>query len=515
MTVISDLIEAGVSEFVLCGGARNAPLIEAAVAAAEANPEIRTWRQFDERSAGFFALGRTMAHGLPCAVIVTSGTAAAELLPAVIEAHYQARPLVLVTADRPEEYQGKGTPQGIDQHGIYSSYAEEVALDEWSGSRPLHLNVPLEEDAREDSEIHEVGAFSPVRASFAVAPLASFLIEDVYRGLVIMVGGLDLIEREDVFHFCQAVGAPVVADPASGLRELLGKRVLPDADALLRAKPPGKILRLGQVPVGRFWRDLESLQGIEVLSICRNGLPGLARESQIIKGDVGRVIRGLGEPPHVGDALDHLRLVNVRQAGLDELCTSYPMAEQSIIRTLSVIATTGNSVFLGNSLPVREWGDFGQKAVPMDEVRAMRGANGIDGQVSCWLGSSVDEEESWAILGDLTTLYDLQGMAMAEQVEGRRVLLVINNGGGRIFDRLPRLETMSGQAKEGLIQKQEMDLKGAADLWGWDFHKICSEDGFDLFDDLQGEKILVEICPDEPQTGRFLNGLKQLRSRRI
>ena len=144
LDVVNRCLRAGVLEFVVCGGARNAALIEA-LARAEAAGLLRIWRHFEERGAGFFALGRTMETGRPCAVVTTSGTAAAELLPAVIEAFYQARPLVAITADRPAEFRGTGAPQTIDQVGIFGTHAAQGELSEWNGKQPLHLNVEFEE----------------------------------------------------------------------------------------------------------------------------------------------------------------------------------------------------------------------------------------------------------------------------------------------------------------------------------------------------------------------------------
>lgn len=111
MEAVNGCLRAGVREFVLCGGARNAALIDV-LAVAEGEGKARLWRHFDERGAGFFALGRMMETGEPCGVVTTSGTAVAELVAPVVEAFYQARPLVALTADRPAECRGKGTPQG-------------------------------------------------------------------------------------------------------------------------------------------------------------------------------------------------------------------------------------------------------------------------------------------------------------------------------------------------------------------------------------------------------------------
>jgi 2-succinyl-5-enolpyruvyl-6-hydroxy-3-cyclohexene-1-carboxylate synthase len=193
MDVVKRCLRAGICEFVVCAGARNAALVEA-LARAEAAGLIRIWRHFEERSAGFFALGRTMETGLPCAVVTTSGTAAAELLPALIEAHYQARPLVALTADRPAACRGTGAPQAIVQPGIFGPYAFQGDPSDWDGKGPLHLNPELEEafePGAEDFSDERAGAFTPAKDRLDVAALARWLREDLYQGIVVMVGGLE------------------------------------------------------------------------------------------------------------------------------------------------------------------------------------------------------------------------------------------------------------------------------------------------------------------------------------
>lgn len=138
--ILRQLAGIGVEELVLCPGSRNSPL----VLAAESGGSFRLWTHFEERSAAFFAVGRMMRDAKPVAVITTSGTAAAELLPAAIEAYYNALPLILVTADRPENYRGTGSPQAIEQKGLFGVYAEE-SIQGWSRNKPLHLNIPFEE----------------------------------------------------------------------------------------------------------------------------------------------------------------------------------------------------------------------------------------------------------------------------------------------------------------------------------------------------------------------------------
>lgn len=503
--VVESSLKAGIAEFVVCAGARNAALLEA-LARAEKAGLARIWRHFEERSAGFFALGRTMETGNPCAVVTTSGTAVAELLSPVIEAFYQARPLVAITADRPEQFRGTGAPQTMDQVGIFGEHAWTGGLEGWDGKRPLHWNVELEEafiPGNEDFEGATVGEFVAAKDRIDVARLARWLREETYRGLVVLIGGLEPEEREEVYHFCRTLDAPVVAEATSGLREALQGLSIPDADRVLKLQPPGKILRLGEVPSGRFWRDLEDLPDVSVWSVCRNGLPGLARTSDVIRGSLARVLPALGDIEPVEDALDYLPLSSGRAAVIDELVEAYPDSEPGLVRTLSHYVSVGSALFLGNSLPIREWNVYSQRERPVQNVRANRGVNGIDGQVSTWMGWTADLTDAWAVVGDLTALYDMAAPFVIEQVNNQgRVLAIINNGGGQIFGRLPRLESMNPRAAECLLNPHAADLAGLAKLWGMNYLRISRTDDFDGFESTD-RMLLLEIVPDAGQTADF------------
>ncbi len=499
--VVKQCLEKGICEFVVCAGARNAALVEA-LARAEQAGLIRLWRHYEERSAGFFAMGRTRDTAHPCAVVTTSGTAVAELLPAMIEGHYQCRALVAITADRPEAFRHSGAPQAIDQVGLFGDYAS-TDLSSWDGRGPLHWNVELEEGLElgdEDFSDVEVGEFVAERIQIDVAKLARWLREDLYRGIVVMVGGLDPEEREAVFHFCADFKAPVIVDATSGMREALQGLGLVDAEKVLKQNPPGKILRLGDVPTGRYWRDLEGMDEVSVWSVSRSGLPGLARSSESIRGPVHRVIAALGDIDPAEDVLDHLVGNSGRAARVDELLESYPDSEPAMVRTLSNYACIGSGVYLGNSLPIREWNRFAQWARPVVNVAANRGANGIDGQLSTWLGMSADHEDAWAVVGDLTALYDVAAGFSLEQVETKgRVLVVINNHGGKIFERLPRLAAMSDRAVECMTNPHQADLSGIAKIWGMEYVKVERVDDFDQVE--SGERaLLLELVPSVGQT---------------
>jgi 2-succinyl-5-enolpyruvyl-6-hydroxy-3-cyclohexene-1-carboxylate synthase len=135
--LIDDVRAAGATEFCVCAGSRNSPLL--AVLGDE-----KLFSFVDERSAAFFALGRAKLHGNPVAVVTTSGTAVAEMLPAAIEAYYSGIPLILISADRPARFRGTGAPQSIEQLGLFGVYAE-TSLEGWTRRKPLHLNIEFDE----------------------------------------------------------------------------------------------------------------------------------------------------------------------------------------------------------------------------------------------------------------------------------------------------------------------------------------------------------------------------------
>lgn len=495
--VLVKAVEAGVGEFVVCGGARNAVLLEV-LAKMEAAGKVRVWSHFEERSAGFFALGRTMMAGKPCGVVVTSGTAVAELLPAVVEAFYQARPLVLITADRPAEARGSGAPQAVEQVGIFTDYAV-TDLDSWEGKVPLHLNVELEEEFEiggEDFAELAMGDFFVDYGKPNVAGLARWLREPTLRGLVVMIGALEPWEQEAVFHFCEDLAVPVVAEGTSGLREALQHLAVVDADVVLKENPPSKVLRLGGVPSGRFWRDLEELLKVDVFSVCRNGLRGLAREASVLGGTLDRILAALGDVEEQGDMQELLGGAEGRGGLLEEMLESNPDSEAGWMRTLSVYASIGSSVYLGNSLPIREWNACAQWERPVQLVRANRGANGIDGQISSWLGASADEEDAWGIFGDLTALYDLAGLKMLGQVKcAGRVMVVMNNRGGKIFTKVPRLQGISDAAKGWMAAETPVDFEAVAKAFGMDYMRVARVDEFDGVED-GGRAVLLEVVPE-------------------
>lgn len=512
-TLLAQCCLGGICEWVVCPGARNMALLQV-LAAAE---DLVKWTHFDERAAAFFALGRIQDMGLPVAVVTTSGTAAAELLPAVVEAYYQRRPLLLLTADRPAPYRGSGAPQAIEQTDLFGIYAPTIdletpetlpedILEDWDYCSPLHINVclPDPDPAWSPGPCDLYPAEPPEENEFrgSLADLAQALRFKARRGLVLMIGGLDPTEQTPALWLANELKAPVVADATSGIREELAQLALRDADALLKERPPAVLLRLGDVPVSRFWRDLEELPSTEVFSITRTGFSGLARPSSVITGDLDTILRALGDLDSIGD-VNGLRALNKRrQALMEELLITCPESEQALVRAFSCFAASGDCIYLGNSMPVRYWNNFAQTAVPTENVRANRGANGIDGQIATFLGASARCARSWGLVGDLTALYDSNALALLPQLDpGTRVLGVINNGGGGIFRALPGADNHPEAMRRLLVQPHSHSFKAIAEQWGMRYLRLCTAEDFDQLDAIEeGSHVLAELIPDTAQT---------------
>jgi 2-succinyl-5-enolpyruvyl-6-hydroxy-3-cyclohexene-1-carboxylate synthase len=502
---LAHLAGLGVRDYLVCAGARNAPLVSSLLSVSQGSGwNVR--HHFDERSAAFFAMGLAKKSGSPVAILTTSGTAVAELLPATVEAYYSGIPLVLVTADRPGAYRGSGAPQAIEQPGIFGPYAP-VALDiaeandfagvpDWARNAPLHLNLCFAEPAPGDQceAVDEVNIALPALSEIPADEITGFL-KSADR-LVVILGELPGNWQAAVEKFLAALGAPVWAEATSGLRE---SRALADqlirAEALVAKLAPRQILRLGGVPSLRFWRDLESLSDVDVLSVSPQPFSGLSRASQHLIGntfpdDITETKQGW---------VEDLTLLN--DARLEEALTKHSFSEPAMVGELSRQIPSDSLVFLGNSLPIREWNLAASREVPHPRTYASRGANGIDGQIATWLGMSEGEAESWGIFGDLTALCDLNAPALLEQLSaGRRRLVILNNAGGRIFSRLSSMAALPESHKLVTENRHARHFEKWAAMWDLDYVRWSAGEPFP---EIAGDTVVIEVMLDNVATEAF------------
>ena len=493
----------GIRQFVVCAGARNAPLVTSLIAS-RTPMGLKIWHHFDERTAAFFALGLSKAENGPVAILTTSGTAAAELLPAAIESYYTGIPLVLVTADRPECYRGSGAPQAIEQRGLFGIYAP-LSVDvqncedlnwavRWDRRSPLHLNICLEEPQADDQIDDFEVVIMPEQESENDEAIPRRVAEFVRANpdTVCLLGALPHKWRKAVREFLKRSGLAFWAEATSGLREcdeLKGQQVVRETG--IASVERDAVLRIGGVPSARFWRELETLRGVDVLSISPYPFAGLSRRSELIVSP--------DFPSEIGVTREK-REVDPVTKQLDAALSKFPCSEPAMMRLVSEIIPKKAMVFLGNSMPIREW-NLAATMSPHPSCFANRGANGIDGEVATFLGLSHREKESWGIFGDLTALYDLNAPAILSQLpKGRRRFVVMNNGGGRIFSRLPAMSQLNIEVKSVTENHHCHRLKAWAEMWKMDY--VAWRAGKPA-PEIKGDNVVVEVVLDDSVTELF------------
>ncbi|MCU1245765.1 MAG: menD [Acidobacteria bacterium] len=527
--------ELGARDFAVCAGSRNSPLL----AILGVSTGLRLYPFVDERSAAFFALGRAKLSGRPAVVVTTSGTAVAELLPAAIEAYYSGVPLIFITADRPARFRGTGAPQCIEQPALLGCYAATDARS-WNGRMALHLNVEFDEPLIDEplgagagvelaplegaDLIRPPGTFSPREKDRATnGTVNSSLLspsERVAEGPVraahqaitiptnpiVIVGGLPAGDREAVVDFLLRLGAVVYAEPLSGLRseERLRDLLIISSERMIGRATFDGVIRIGNVPTLRFWRDLEeSRRELPVVHFSDLPFPGLTRGELYPLEALSTIETQSRRRDEWFLAKDRL-LAGV----LVRLLNEEPRSELALLRSLSRQLPDDTRLYLGNSLPIREW-DLAAIRGWEPEIEANRGANGIDGQLSTFFGQCHPKATNVAVVGDLTAIYDLNAPWIVRQLDPaiRFTIVIVNNGGGRIFSRVASLKPLDPAVRRGIIENvHPLHFKQWASMWNLPYRKVTNATA-DLTFDGRG---VLELVPSEASSRRAWEGYDAL-----
>ncbi len=492
---VDELVRAGVEHFVVCPGSRSTPL---ALTIAR-HPSARLWLQIDERSAGFFALGVAKVRRAPVALVCTSGTAAANFLPAVVEAFYARVPLVVLTADRPHELRGVGAPQTIDQVNLYGGHvrwfadiaepdmaliryvrtvaARAVAAARGGPAGPVHVNCPYREpllpdpglaaaapDARAGGEAYvAVHAGRRALAPGQVARLAGEL-RATRRGLIVCGDQGDPALAPALAALAAALGFPILADPLSGLRAGPHDRslVIDSYDAFLRdasfveRHAPELVLRFGAMPVAKplllfLQRHAASRQILVDGDGGWNEPTLLAAEvlhadARLLCESLLAELAGLPQSVQSVQSVDHSWLSawlaaheRTRAAISGHMRATGELFEGRVFAELAELLPDGALLYAGNSMPIRDLDTFfagGERAV---RLLGNRGANGIDGVVSSALGAAATGAGPTVLaIGDLSFYHDSNGLLAAKLHQLNATIVLLNNDGGGIFSFLPQ-----------------------------------------------------------------------------
>jgi 2-succinyl-5-enolpyruvyl-6-hydroxy-3-cyclohexene-1-carboxylate synthase len=482
---VNELVQTGVCDVVVSPGSRSTPM---AMMMAE-HPEIKIHLLVDERSAGFFALGIAKATKKPVALLCTSGTAGANYYPAVIEASYSRVPLIVLTADRPHELREVGAPQAIDQIHLYGKHvkaffempipekeksviryarmtcgrAVATALNHPTG--PVHLNFPFREplipklddpylfknEEREGKFVQiETGNWSLTQRQYQ--DIANKL--EANRNGIIVCGAIDNDEFANaIVALAEKLNFPILADPLSQLRSGKHKSelIVDCYDNFLRSSEAKSyleadvILRFGAMPVskalsiflkennhaihivvdgGSGWRDPSALATemifCDELTFCQSMLAMIPEKQQNRNLD-----KWLAINTHTKEQMFAVRDI-------------VEMDEGKLFTLLADILPSDSTLFVGNSMPIRDLDSFFYNNQKSIKVMANRGANGIDGIVSSAMGAAVYSKPLYLILGDLTFYHDLNGLLASKLLNIDITIIIVNNNGGGIFSFLPQ-----------------------------------------------------------------------------
>jgi 2-succinyl-5-enolpyruvyl-6-hydroxy-3-cyclohexene-1-carboxylate synthase len=507
---VEELYRCGMRYAVTSPGSRNAPL--ALTLAAQEG--IEAVSVIDERSAGFVALGMAKASGRPVAVTCTSGTAAANLHPAVVEAHEARVPLIVLTADRPPELREVGAGQSIDQIKLYGTAAKwfvEVGTHEPSRDTaihhralacraystaasgrpgPVHLNFPLREPlapSREDLDPTEWGGradgspWTEVR-DHASAPrsddvhdLASRIAAEPHG--VILCGPCREGVAEAASRLAAEAGWPLLAEPTSGVRcgDHDRSHVIAHYDVMLRVKGfveehrPALVLRVGDMPTSKPLRTVAA-ESSQIVIDPHGAWHEPTRNAQlVVRASAEHTLTALAGAVEMRRTETDAAWLGAWRSADEKVWEAVeaarPEFEGRILASLEPELPDEAVVWISSSMPIRDVEAYFPQSPKRIRFLANRGANGIDGVVSSALGAAiVTGLPTWVLIGELALQHDAGGLLAARRASVPLEIVCINNGGGGIFDFLPVAEHADPAAYEAHIATPSEDVDLAA-LW--------------------------------------------------
>jgi 2-succinyl-5-enolpyruvyl-6-hydroxy-3-cyclohexene-1-carboxylate synthase len=501
VTLVDEWVRAGVRHAVVAPGSRSTPM-----ALALANDDrLSVHVHHDERAAAFLALGIGVASGVPAIVLTTSGTAAAELHPAVAEASYGRVPMLVVTADRPAELQSVGAAQTIDQTHLFGrsvrwfaapGVPDAAAAPTWRSLAsqahhesvgvvpgPVHLNLAFREPL-----VGEAGEPPPGRPGGApwhgapspvgvVAPMA------LPGGRGVIVAGGDVGDPAAVLDLGDRLGWPVLADPRSGCR-VPGPTSVGAFDALLRherfaaSHRPDVIVRLGDPPASKALVAWMTTSGARQYAVG-TGWADPQRDADVVvrarPDDWCRGATGTAADPSW--RREWTEADAAAQRAIDGVLAAHHEATDPYVAR-SVMASAAGSLVVASSMPVRDVEWFAAPRIGL-RVHANRGANGIDGVVSTAVGVAAGSDApGTALVGDIAFLHDANALLGLASRRLDLTIVVVDNRGGAIFSFLSQKDLLPVERFEQLFgTPHDVDLAALAVVHGLPALTVHDADG--------------------------------------
>jgi 2-succinyl-5-enolpyruvyl-6-hydroxy-3-cyclohexene-1-carboxylate synthase len=501
-SVIRQLIENGIQDFVLSPGSRNAPLSIALNEAAEKGL-INLHVRIDERSAAFFALGISKASDRYVAVICTSGTAVANYHPAALEAYHSSNKIIFLTADRPARLRRTGANQTTIQDGILSPVqsidtAEIVDVEKLLNRGPIHLNMQFDEPLLENDS-HEWLSGLQIQSNNYPSLIKGKLVVKP-RSIVIIGHDAGGFSPESVFGAIENSQLPIISEDPLSFPTAIPHAALFLADASLRESlKADQLIVIGRTTLSRsinaFIAQTPNVvvidPRIENIDIHREATQILFELPQLSVGEVDKTWIELwqGVAHRASEAVE-----------LD-------WSEQLFLRELCRLLPDGSALFVGSSRPVRDIEAFATPRKSL-HVFANRGLAGIDGNISTAQGISTQYERTYSVIGDLTFIHDLGALVNFSEIEKtNHTIFVIDNNGGGIFSTLPQSGVAGFEKVFGT--PQNIDLESVIRGFGYSVEKIKSTGDIQINVNHQGFRFVLVEVPDREKNALRLKEIHQ------
>jgi len=529
--IASELARSGVRTVCISPGSRSTPL----TVACDEHDDLQTVSALDERSAAYFALGRARRTGEVTPLISTSGTAAANYHPAVIEASEGRVPLLLLTADRPPELRDSGANQTVDQEKLYgdavrwykdlpepaaedrtlrslrTDISRAVGTAEGTPSGPVHLNVPFKKPLEPTRVDGDVPADLPELAAMGRGSEEPFVsrtvghpqLDDqdlrklaeelsVDRGLIV-AGPADPpgLTAESVTAFSHATGFPILADPLSGLRFGGHTRTAPviggydsyvDTAVTESWPDPEVVVRLGASPTSKPLRKYLAKTGARQLVVDPTGAWREAEfaATDLVVADPDRLCGHLSQVIRSGGSAEwRNRWTNAEAVHSETVDDHADTAfEGGILADVVAGLADPSTLVVSNSMPVRDLDRFGEPGTKSITTVGNRGASGIDGIVSTALGAAHGTtDDVTLVIGDLAYYHDMNGLLALQRANVDATIVLLNNDGGGIFHMLP-IEEFEPPFTDQFKTPHGMDFEPTGDLYGFDYSRVEGRSAF-------------------------------------
>ena len=430
-SLLRQLIEVGVSDFVISPGSRNAPL-SIALGEAASKEIINLHVKIDERGAAYYALGISKASNNYVAVICTSGTAAANYHPATLEAFHTGNKLILITADRPARLRRTGANQTTDQVNIYPvikthDFAAEIDIKKLLTGSVVHLNVQFDEPLVESEKTDWLAGLKILSHSHENKVSGKL---EVGTGVLIIGHDRAGYSVAEINNFASRLNWPVISEDPISFPQSIAHASLFLSDPEISAKlAPENVIVIGRTTLSRSTNTFIKLaKKVIVIDPRTTDIDSKREADLILKALPNEIVSVKSDQIIWRDASDAAAIQ------LENLLWS----EQLAITTICELLPDESALFVGSSRPVRDIEAFAHPRSGVS-VFANRGLAGIDGNISTVFGISNEFENTTAILGDLTFLHDIS--ALANTNAGNLRIFVIDNNGGGIFSTLPQAGT--------------------------------------------------------------------------